>query len=68
MQNESREHDTKRNAAVGGLTAVQGFPPIYRGFPHITVSERGKERERQRKRDREREREISNVNEREEAA
>ena len=52
--------------AVGGLTAVQGFPPIYRGFPHITVSERGTEREREG--ERERERETSNVNEREEAA
>jgi len=44
------------------LTAVQGFPPIYRGFPHITVSEREIDRER------EGERETSNVNEREEAA
>ena len=41
---------------MGGLTAAQGFPPIHRGFPHITVSER------------ERERETSNVIEREEAA
>ena len=38
------------------MTAVQGFPPIYRGFPHSTVSER------------EREREPSNVSEREKAA
>ena len=42
------------------MAAVQGFPPIYRGFPHSTVSERERERER--------ERETSNVHEREEAA
>ena len=49
---------------------MQGFPPIYRGFPHITVSERARERERARQRERkgERERKSSNVNEREEAA
>ena len=43
---------------------MQGFPPIYRGFPHSTVSER----EREGDRERERERETSNVDEREEAA
>ena len=52
MSNESGEHDTRRNVAVGGLTAVQEFPPIYRGFPHITVSERGTEREREKERER----------------
>ena len=49
---------------------MQGFPPIYRGFSHITVSERGAEREKgkERERERERERETSTVNERGEAA
>jgi len=54
MSNESREHDTKRNVAVGGVTAVQGFPLIYKGFSHITVSERGTEREREKEREKER--------------
>ena len=35
----------------GGVAAVQGFPPIYRGFSHITVSERGTDRERERERE-----------------
>ena len=40
------------------MTAVQGFLQIYKGFPHITVSERERERERV----------TSNVNEWEDAA
>ena len=55
-------------ARVSRLTAVPGLPPIYRGFSHITVSERWTERESEREREREKEREISIVNEREEAA
>ena len=30
---------------------MQGFPPIYRGFPHSTVSERERMRERERERE-----------------
>ena len=45
------------------MTAVQGFPPIYRGFPRSTVIERERMRERERERER-----NPGVNDREEAA
>ena len=32
----------------GGLTAVKGFPPIDKGCPPKTVSEREREREREK--------------------
>ena len=61
MYNESGEHDTNRNVAIGGVDICAGVSPNLQGFSsHYS--------EREREGQRERERETSNANERGEAA
>ena len=50
MYNESEEHDTKKNVAVGGVDSCAGVSPDLQG-----LSLQYSERERDRKRERERE-------------
>ena len=60
MYNESGEHDTNRNVAVGGVDICAGVSPNLQGFSQHYIElerERDKERERESERESERERE-----------